>query len=105
MKDREQTLGIGAKSLRGLTVAGLLLLSGCGLPPEKQVKKIDLGRVEITQLSPHTYKVNIDSIWNEDQKIGRDRAIKFLEATCDIELIRENIIIVNEPNCVAALNN
>ena len=100
LKDREQKLG--------LVAAGLLLLSGCA-PTEKQVKKIDLGEVEITQLSPHAYKMHTSLSWKLQREPVFQRALSFLKDRCNIEYPNTDddkqpeIVVMSEPNCVPEL--
>ena len=103
MKDREQILGVGVKSLRGLTAAGFLFLTGC-IPTESQIKKVDLGEIEITQISPHSYRVYTQITWNWQRKPALDRAMAFLSERCVIEHIeRSELVVVENPNCVEEL--
>lgn len=97
------------KLLRCLSVTGLALLTGC-VPAEQQVKKIvDLGEIEITQLSPHLYKVYTQLAWPWQKEPAWHRAIDFLRERCNIEHIQGGkdynltLVVVEEPNCVKEL--
>lgn len=112
MKDKEQHLGFNSKSSRGLIAAGLVLLSGCTPPPEQLIKKINLGEVEITQLSPHAYELSTDLAWSFQRLPIFQRALLYLGERCTIEYVVGNrdsqdtawrVVVVGEPNCVEEL--
>lgn len=97
------------KLLRCLSVTGLALLTGC-VSAEQQVKIIvDLGEIEITQLSPHVYRVYAGKAWIWQKEPVWNRAIDFLRERCIIEHIEGEkgsnitLVVVENPNCVEEL--